>query len=125
MLAERTIYTVDTKGAERAVSALRNQFTRDVNRVSSELSAMREDAEQLEDQYEDESTELQMVDHKYTQLNKKYQEEKDVSFLFCAIDNEFQRISANAASCMVARLRDQKLSNGRRSWNRRKKLFRK
>ncbi|GJJ77915.1 kinetochore protein NDC80 [Entomortierella parvispora] len=73
------IYTVDIKGAERAVSALRNQFTKEVNRVSSELAVMKEEYDQLEDQFDDESTDLRMIDREYFNLNKKYQEEKDAA----------------------------------------------
>ncbi|CAO3569908.1 unnamed protein product [Mortierella alpina] len=72
------LYNVDTKAkAEKVISALRNQFTMEVNKVGNELAALQEELDRLDEQIEDDNTELRDKEHQLNMLTKKYQDEKE------------------------------------------------
>ncbi|KAF9289013.1 autophagy protein [Mortierella alpina] len=72
------LYNVDTKAkAEKVISALRNQFTMEVNKIGNELAALQEELDRLDEQIEDDNTELRDKEHQLNMLTKKYQDEKE------------------------------------------------
>ncbi|KAF9574844.1 autophagy protein [Mortierella alpina] len=72
------LYNVDTKArAEKVISTLRNQFTMEVNKIGNELSALQEELDRLDEQIEDDNTELRDKEHQLNMLTKKYQDEKE------------------------------------------------
>ena len=73
------LYNVDTKAkAEKVISTLRNQFTMEVNKIGNELAALQEELDRLDEQIEDDNTELRDKEHQLNMLTKKYQDEKEV-----------------------------------------------
>ncbi|KAF9933118.1 autophagy protein [Mortierella alpina] len=72
------LYNVDTKAkAEKVISTLRNQFTMEVNKIGNELAALQEELDRLDEQIEDDNTELRDKEHQLNMLTKKYQDEKE------------------------------------------------
>ncbi|KAF9178314.1 autophagy protein [Haplosporangium sp. Z 767] len=72
------LYSMDTKtSAERAVSALRNQLTKEVNKTGDELVILKEELEHLEEQITDDTAELQAKEYQLSLTNKKHHEERD------------------------------------------------
>ncbi|KAF9921409.1 kinetochore-associated Ndc80 complex subunit ndc80 [Linnemannia zychae] len=96
------LYSVETKNkAERAVSALRNQYTVSVNKTENELMSLKEDLDHLEEQIADKNGEIRIKEYQLGLLTKKYQEDKEAARMEAANRQTFTESQEEQLQAML------------------------